>query len=49
MQKMVGGQKKLDANKNNNIYKQDFAMLSEKRKRKSLIKKKQMNNEKTYA
>jgi hypothetical protein len=49
MQKMVGGQKKLDANKNNKIDKQDFAMLREKRKRKSLMKKKQMNNEKTYA
>lgn len=48
--KMHGSQKKLDANKNNKIDKQDFAMLREMRKRKGLMKKKQMkNDEKTYS
>ena len=48
--KMHGGQKKLDANKNNKIDKQDFAMLREMRKRKGLMKKKKMkNDEKTYS
>jgi len=47
---LKGGQKKLDANKNNKIDKQDFAMLREMRKRKGLMKKKQMkNDEKTYS
>tara|TARA_R100000773_G_C4111797_1_gene51575 strand:+ start:190 stop:345 length:156 start_codon:yes stop_codon:yes gene_type:complete len=48
--KMHGSQKKLDANKNNKIDKEDFAMLREKRKRKSLMKTKQMKkDEKTYS
>lgn len=46
---LKGGQKKLDANKNNKIDRQDFAMLREKRKRKGLMNKKKMSNETTYA